>query len=292
MNVAKSSRAEAAEKAARMRAEAARKERQRRQVIAAVVAVAVVIGAVIVGVVVANQPRTPPTGGGGSTGSASADAALAKLVALPQATLDASAAPNTSQAPAKLQGGTALTADGCPRCSTSARSTARSAPWSAGHSSVPSRSSAPSPASSRRRAPPRTCTRTPRPGRSTARRSRATSLAFEAVETADREQKPLQPLEGENAAIFQKYNPSGGIPWITYGGTHATNGATVDANVLDGKSYDEIIAGIEDPSSDIGKTVNPAINMITAQLCEMTGGKPTDVCSSQAARSASVLIKR
>jgi hypothetical protein len=32
--------------------------------------------------------------------------------------------------------------------------------------------------------------------------------------------------------------------------------------------------------------------MITAQLCELTGGKPTNVCTSQAVRSASVLLKR
>ena len=292
MDVAKSSRAEAAEKAARMRAEVARKERQRRQVIAAVVAVAVVIGAVIVGVVVANQPTTPPSAGGGSTGTASADAALAKLVAIPQATLDASAAPNTSQAPAKLEGGTPLTADGlpkvlyvgaeyCPFCAMERWALIGAlAKFGTFSGLTPTTSSSED-------VHPDTPTWSFNGSTFT-----SDVLAFEAVETADREQKPLQPLEGENAAIFQKYNPSGGIPWVTYGGTHATNGATVDANVLDGKSYDEIIAGIEDPSSDIGKTMNPAINMITAQLCEMTGGKPTNVCSSQAALTASVLVKR
>ncbi len=61
---------------------------------------------------------------------------------------------------------------------------------------------------------------------------------------------------------------------------------------FEGKTYDEIIAGIEDPTSDIGKSVNPAITMITAQLCELTGGKPSNVCTSQAVLSASVLLKR
>jgi len=117
-------------------------------------------------------------------------------------------------------------------------------------------------------------------------------LAFEAVETQDRNGKPLQTLDGENAALFQKFNPGGGIPWIDYAGTHATNGATVDANAIDGKTYDQIIAGIQDPTSDIGKTMTPAMNMITAQLCEATKGKPADVCTSEGVQSASVLLKR
>ena len=60
-------------------------------------------------------------------------------------------------------------------------------------------------------------------------------VAFEAVETQDRDGKPLQTLEGDNLALFQKFNPGGGIPWITYGGTHATDGATVDAERLRGQ---------------------------------------------------------
>jgi hypothetical protein len=289
--VAKSSRAEAAAKAAQMRAEAARKDRQRKQVIAAVVAVVVVIGAVVIGAVVAGRPPSPVAGGSGST-SASADAALAKLVALPQATLDASPAPNPNQAPAKLDGGTALTQEGkpkvlyvgaeyCPFCAMERW------PLIGALSKFGTFSGLKPTTSSSDDVHPDTPTWTFAGSTYT-----SDVLTFEAVETADREQKPLEPLEGENAAIFQKFNPSGGIPWITYGGTHATNGATVDANVLDGKTYDEIIAGIEDPSSDIGKSVNPAMTMITAQLCELTGGKPTNVCTSQAVRSASVLLKR
>ena len=117
-------------------------------------------------------------------------------------------------------------------------------------------------------------------------------VAFEAVETQDRDGKPLQTLAGDNLALFQKFNPGGGIPWITYGGTHATDGATVDANAFEGKTYDQIIAGIQDPTSDIGKTVTPAINMITAQLCDQTKGKPANVCTSQGVQAASVLLKR
>ena len=247
----------------------------------------------MIGAVVASRPPSAPAAGGGSTGStASADAALAKLVALPQATLDASPAPNPNQAPAKLQGGTALTQDGkpkvlyvgaeyCPFCAMERWALIGAlAKFGTFNGLKPTTSASDD-------VHPDTPTWTFAGSTYT-----SDVLAFEAVETADREKQPLEPLEGDNAAIFQKNNPDGGIPWITYGGTWATNGATVDANALDGKTYDEIIAGIEDPTSEIGKTVNPAMNLISAQLCELTGGKPSNVCTSQAVLTASVLLKR
>ena len=282
----KSNRAETAARAAQLRAEATRQERERKQMIAAVVAVVVVIIAVTLGVVIANRPKpaAPATTG--------ADAALTTLTSLPQSTLDAAVAPAPNQAPAKLDGGTALTQDGkpkvlyvgaeyCPFCAmerwaligalskfgTFSGLTPTTSSSTDVHPNTPTWSFA---------------------------KAKFTSdlLAFEAVETQDRQGQPLQQLEGDNLAVFTKYNPGGGIPWVNYGGTHATNGATVDANVLDGKTYDQIIAGIEDPKSDIGKTMNPAITMITAQLCELTKGQPSNVCTSQGVLSASVLLKK
>jgi hypothetical protein len=285
--VAKSSRAETAARAAKMRAEAARKERQRRQVIAAVVAVIVVVIAVAVGVVIANQPKSTP-----AATASGADAALTKLTALPTATLDAAPAPTAQQAPAKLDGATPLTQDGkpkvlyigaeyCPFCAMER--------WAliGAMSRFGTFSGLTPTTSSSTDVHPDTPTWSFKDATYT-----SDVLAFEAVETQDREGKPLQTLDGENAQLFQKYNPGGGIPWITYGGTNATSGATVDANAFEGKTYDQIIAGIEDPTSEIGKTVDPAITMITAQLCQLTNGQPSDVCTSKAVMAATPLLKK
>ena len=282
----KSNRAETAARAAKLRAEAARQERQRKQVIAAVVAVVVVILAVTLGVVIANRPKPQ------APAAAGADAALAKLTSLPASTLDAAAAPSPAQAPAKLEGGTPLTQDGkpkvlyvgaeyCPFCAMERWALIGALSRFGTFSGLtPTTSSS-------------TDVHPDTPTWSFAKAKFASDvLAFDAVETQDREGQPLQTLDGENLAVFTKFNPGGGIPWLNYGGTHATNGATVDANVLDGKTYDQIIAGIQDPSSEIGKTMNPAINMITAQLCELTKGQPSDVCTSQGVMSASVLLKK
>ena len=283
----KSSRAETAARAAQMRADAARKERQRRQVIAAVVAVVVVVIAVVLGIVIANQPADTQT-----ASPSGADAALASLTSLPQATLDAAAAPSAQQAPTKIAGGTALTKDGkpkvlyigaeyCPFCAMER--------WAliGAMSRFGTFSGLTPTTSSSTDVHPDTPTWSFHGATFT-----SDVLAFEAVETEDREGKPLQTLEGENAALFQKYNPGGGIPWVNYGGTHATSGATVNADLFDGKTYDQIIAGIKDPNSDIGKSVDPAINIITAQLCELTKGQPSTVCTSSGVMSASALLNR
>ncbi|EWS99859.1 hypothetical protein N865_20175 [Intrasporangium oryzae NRRL B-24470] len=284
----KSNRAAAAERAAQMRAEAARQERQRKQVIAAVIAVVVVIVAVVLGTVVANRPSPSPA----ATGSTGAEAALAKLVAIPPATLDAAPTPQPSQAPAKLAGATPLTQDGkskvlyvgaeyCPFCAMERWVMIGALSRFGTFSGIKPTTSSSSDVH------PDTPTFSFHGASFT-----SDHLAFEAVETEDREGKPLDTLEGANAELFKKYNPGGGIPWVNYGGTHATSGATVDATVFDGKTYDQIIAGIYDPTSEIGKTVDPAINMVTAQLCQQTNGQPSNVCASKAVMAATPLLQK
>ena len=284
--MAKSTRAETAARAAQLRAEAARKDRQRTQVIAASVAVVVVIIAVVVGVVIANRPKDAPAAASGGA------AALATLEKLPATLFDKAPAPSPAQAPTKLQGGTALTQDGkpkvlyigaeyCPFCAMERWALIGALSRFGTFTGVTETTS------SSTDVHPNTPTFSFKDAKFT-----SDVVAFQAIETQDREGKPLQTLDGENLALFQKFNPGGGIPWVTYGGTHATDGATVDANAFEGKTYDQIIAGIQDPTSDIGKTVTPAINMITAQICSQTDGKPANVCTSQGVQSASVLLKR
>lgn len=286
--MAKSSRAETAARAAQLRAEAARKDRQRKQVIAASVAVVVVVVAVVLGVVISNRPADAPAASSGGAGAS----ALATLQKLPATLFDKAPAPSPAQAPAKLQGGTALTQDGkpkvlyigaeyCPFCAMERWALIGALSRFGTFTGITETTS------SSTDVHPNTPTFSFKDAKFT-----SDVVAFQAIETQDREGKPLQTLDGENLALFQKFNPGGGIPWITYGGTTATDGATVDANAFEGKTYDQIIAGIQDPTSDIGKTVTPAINMITAQICEQTKGQPADVCTSQGVQSASVLLKR
>lgn len=280
-------RAAAAARAAEMRAVAARKEKQRKQMITAVVAVAVVIIAVVVGMVIANRPREAAPIASGPAGTA-----LAKLTKLPAATLDSAPAPAAGHVPQKLSGGTALTKDGkpevlyvgaeyCPYCAME-----RWALVGAMSRFGTFQGLKPTTSASNESIPDI-------PTWSFFGSSYTSDyLAFQAVETQDREFKPLQPLEGDIKTLFEKFNPQGGIPWISFGGTHATSGATVDAEIFRDATYDTLIAGVLDPKSQIGQSIDPAINVITAQLCTLTKGQPADVCTSKAVSGAAPLLAK
>lgn len=278
-------RAAAAARAAEMRAQAARKEKQRRQMITAVVAVVVVIIAVVVGVVIANRPEAPKP-----AADTAATTALAKLTTLPASTLDSAPAP--AAVPKKLNGGTPLTADGkpkvlyigaeyCPYCAMERWALIGALSRFGTFSGLkPTTSSS-------------TDTFPDTPTWSFVGSTyKSDHVVLEAVETKDREGKPIQELTGENLALFQKFNPQGGIPWISYGGTHATDGATVNAALFEGATYNKIIAGVLDPTSEIGKSVDAQINAISAQLCTLTKGQPTNVCTSKAVMTATPLLEK
>lgn len=263
----------------------ARRERQRRQMVAAAVAVVVILGAVVAGSVIANRPQTRPTDTGGP-------AALARLTALPAAVLDAAAAPPADRAPVRLEGGTALTENGkpkvlfvgaepCPLCAVQ-----RWALIGALSRFGTFRGLTPTTSSSAD-VHPNTPTFSFHGATYTSEH-----LVFDGVETQNRTGQPLETLEGENAEVFQRHNPRGTVPWITYGGTHATTGATVRPDAFEAKSYDQIIDGILDPASDLGRTVDPAINVISAQLCRLTKGQPGDVCASPGVVAAAVLLTK
>jgi hypothetical protein len=270
-----------------MRVQAARKEKQRKQLITAVVAVVVVIIAVAVGVVIANRPQEAAP-----AADAAATSALSTLTALPAAALDNAAAPNAARVPKKLEGGTPLTEDGkpkvlyvgadfCPFCAMERwaliGALSRFGTFSGLTPTTSSSDHSPSDI----------------PTWSFSKATYTSEyLVFDAVETSDRESKPLETLEGQNKELFDKFNPGGGIPWTTYGGTHATDGASVGAEVFDGATYDQLIAGIKDPTSEVGQSVNPAINVITAQICSLTQGQPTNVCTSQGVMAATPLLAK
>ena len=283
--MAKSTKMAAKTRARELREAQARKERQRTQIVAASVGVVVVVIAVAIGIVIANRPEPAPVGGSGA-------AALTKLTTIPAATLDKAPAPTASQVPVALAGSTARESDGkpvvlyvgaefCPYCAVER--------WAliGALSRFGTFNGLTDTTSSSTDALPDT------PTFSFVKASFTSDhVAFKAVETQDREGKPLQTLEGDDAALVKKYNPKGSIPWVNYGGTRATTGPTVDSNAFEGKTYDQIMAGILDPTSAIGKSVGPAINVMTAQICAQNGGQPAAVCTAPGVKTASASLAK
>ncbi len=98
--------------------------------------------------------------------------------------------------------------------------------------------------------------------------------------------KPLDKPSPAQVAASQKYNPSGSIPFLSFGNLYAISGASYNPGVLKGMTMAQIATAIEDPTTDVSKNVLGTANGMTAALCKQTGGKPANVCSSPAVTAA------
>ncbi|MEU0557413.1 DUF929 family protein [Dactylosporangium sp. NPDC006015] len=120
-------------------------------------------------------------------------------------------------------------------------------------------------------------------------------LTFQGVETSGRTRKggsytPLDQLTPQQAQLVQKFNAppyvdaksAGSIPFVDYANQAITSGATFSPDLLAGMTAEQVTKALSDPGSEIAKAVNGNANAITAVLCKVTGGKPANVCTSQA----------
>ncbi len=109
-------------------------------------------------------------------------------------------------------------------------------------------------------------------------------VGFAAVETETNTGKPLEKANSAQQSLLSKYaadsTGSVSIPFIDFGNKYTIQGGTYDSTILDGKSFEEIASAVADPQSKIGKAVLGNANVMTGAICEMTNGKPANVCDA------------
>ncbi len=296
----KSARAENA-RLAQLRAEQARAERKKRLIIAA--ATVAVVTVIVVGIVAAALQKDSTATVAGKEGTALDQAAFAKLTSVPASVLDQVGA-GTAQNGAKTIEAPALTKDGktrvvyvgaeyCPFCASQrwalVVALSRFGTWN----NLSASYSAPAPEVN-----PDTPTVTFRGATYTSQ-----YVSFTGYETASNKMvngqfTKLDVLEGDDKALFDKYNMppyvdgrGGAIPWMTIGGTAVQSGASLASEPLLGRTHAEIAAALHDPASPIAKGVDGAANMLTAQICKATGDKPAEVCTSAGVKAGAGLLK-
>lgn len=115
-------------------------------------------------------------------------------------------------------------------------------------------------------------------------------LSFESYEVSDRAGKPLQ-TEPPDVQALQKANGGSSIPWVYYAGKAYQSGSTVDGTVFGDQAQDPIGAKLSDASSPITKAVIGGANLATARLCQVTGNKPANVCSSAGVTAAAAAMQ-
>jgi Domain of unknown function (DUF929) len=110
-------------------------------------------------------------------------------------------------------------------------------------------------------------------------------LSFTPVEAQTVSRAALQNPTAAQNAVWAKYEPDAntrGYPFIAFSNKLVMKAPIYDAAVLQGKSWSQIAAAIQDPTSPIGQSVNGAANYITGAICQMTNNQPANVCSSAA----------
>ena len=281
-----------------LRAQQAKAERRSKLMIAGAT-VGVVAIVVIALVIAALQGGTDITG---QSSTALDQATFAKVTSVPAASLDTVGA-GASDNPPKTIDAPALTKDGkprvlyvgaeyCPYCATErwplVVALSRFGTWN----NLSASFSAPAPEVN--------------PNTATVSFHGATYssqyVSFTGYETSTNKQTngqwgKLDTLEGEDLALFQKFNAppyvqsSGAIPWINLGGTSIQAGASYNSAVILNKTQAEIATALADPTTDIAKGVNGAANVLTAQICKSTNQQPTAVCTAPGVVAAAAKLQ-
>ena len=120
-------------------------------------------------------------------------------------------------------------------------------------------------------------------------------LSFTGVETRSRELQdgqyaPLDSLSPADAETVQKLNAppyvsagdAGAIPFMDLAGRYVQAGSSYSPAVLTGHSADQIAGALADGNSPTAKAIDGTANVWTAAICDVTGGKPGNVCQSAA----------
>jgi thiol-disulfide isomerase/thioredoxin len=105
-------------------------------------------------------------------------------------------------------------------------------------------------------------------------------IDFQAVETSDRNQNPLETPTAAQQSLVAKYDTSGSIPFIDLGNRYAAAGAMYLPDILSGMSWQAIADALAQPQTPQAMAILGSANLITATVCQMTGNQPAAVCSS------------
>jgi hypothetical protein len=110
-------------------------------------------------------------------------------------------------------------------------------------------------------------------------------IDFRAVETTDRDQKPLQSPSVSEQQLVNRYDTSGSIPFVDFANRYAFNGAMYTPDVIGGMSWQAVADSLKQPDSTQAKAIIGSANLITAAVCKMTSAQPAAVCGSATIQS-------
>jgi len=108
-------------------------------------------------------------------------------------------------------------------------------------------------------------------------------LTFTPVENENGQRKILQPVTKAQQALWVKYgstNGQVGYPFIDFGNKTVLTNPPYVPSVLAGLTWAQVASKLHNPNDPVAQAVLGAANYMTAAICQMTGGKPGNVCSA------------
>ena len=91
---------------------------------------------------------------------------------------------------------------------------------------------------------------------------------------------PLQTLTHSEALLVHRFDPPVETPFIDIGNRFITDSSTVDPQLIAHKSWTQVAGGLTDPSNVSTQAIAGEAEVLTAEVCEATGGNPASVCSA------------
>jgi len=91
----------------------------------------------------------------------------------------------------------------------------------------------------------------------------------------------LQKPTAAQTALAAAYNPTGAIPFLDFGNKYVEVGnlSPLSPSMLTGKTWAQVAAAMNDPSSALGKALVGNANYITAGICQLTNNLPASACT-------------
>ena len=109
-------------------------------------------------------------------------------------------------------------------------------------------------------------------------------IVFSATETQDRNGTALATPPAAAASALATYDVSpytssaGGIPFLSYGNQYVQTSGLFVPTMLQGLSWQQIAAQLNDPNSSVTKAIVGGANIQTAAICKLTNNQPSSAC--------------
>ena len=91
----------------------------------------------------------------------------------------------------------------------------------------------------------------------------------------------LQTPTSAEQALAAAYDPTGAIPFLDLGNKYVQVGnlSPLTPQLLAGKTWAQVAAAMNDPSSALGKALIGNANYMTAAICKLTNNQPASACT-------------